>query len=56
MTNTASIDYPTGTTCQPAEHVLPLTFKDLKELNKALHIAGNIPKYEIHNSFIIYPK
>ena len=56
MTNTAGKDYPTGTTYQPAEHVLPLSFKDLKELNKALHIAGNIPKYEIHNSFIIDPK
>ena len=56
MTNTAGKDYPTGTTYQPAEHVLPLSFKDLKELNKALHIAGDIPKHEIHNSFIIDPK
>ena len=56
MTNTAGKDYPTGTTYQPAEHVLPLSFKDLKELNKALHVAGNIPKYEIHKNFIIYPK
>lgn len=56
MTNTAGKDYPTGTTYQPAEHILPLSFKDLKELNKALHIAGNLPKYEIHNSFIIDPK
>ena len=56
MTNTVGKDYPTGTTYQPEEHILPLTFKDLKELNKALHIAGNIPKHEIHNSFIIDPK
>ena len=56
MTNIAGKDYPTGTTYQPAEHILPLTFKDLKELNKALHVAGNIPKHEIHNSFIIDPK
>ena len=56
MTNTAGKDYPTGTTYQPAEHILPLSFKDLKELNKALHVAGNIPKHEIHNSFIIDPK
>ena len=56
MTNTVGKDYPTGTTYQPEEHILPLTFKDLKELNKALHIAGNIPKHEKHNSFIIDPK
>ena len=56
MTNIAGKDYPTGTTYQPEEHILPLSFKDLKELNKALHIAGNIPKHEIHNSFIIDPK
>jgi glyoxylase-like metal-dependent hydrolase (beta-lactamase superfamily II) len=56
MTNIAGKDYPTGTTYQPAEHILPLSLKDLKELNKALHIAGNIPKHEIHNSFIIDPK
>ena len=56
MTNIAGKDYPTGTTYQPAEHVLPLTFKDLLELNKALQIAGTVPKYEIRKSFIIYPK
>ena len=56
MTNTAGKDYPTGTTYQPAEHILPLTIKDLVELNSALQTAGDAPKYEVHNSFIIYPK
>ncbi len=56
MTNTPGKDYPIGTTYQPAEHSLPLTVKDLLELNRALQTAGDIPKYEIHNSFIIYPK
>ena len=56
MTITAGKDYPAGTTYQPAEHMLPLTFKDLKELNNALKIAGDIPKYEVHNNFIVYPK
>jgi hypothetical protein len=56
MTNTDGKDYPTGTTYQPAEHILPLTLKDLLELNKALQVAGDIPKYEIHKNFIIYPK
>ncbi len=56
MTNTSGKDYSTGTTYQPAEHILPLTFKDLKELNNALKMAGNTPKYEVHNSFIISPK
>ena len=56
MTNIAGKDYPTGTTYQPAEHILPLKFKDLLELNQALQKAGDIPKYEIHKNFIIYPK
>ena len=56
MANIDGKDYPTGTTHQPAEHILPLTFKDLLELNQALQIAGDIPKYEIHKNFIIYPK
>lgn len=56
MTNTNGKDYPTGTTYQPAEHIFPLAFKDLLELNQALQKAGEIPKYEIHKNFIIYPK
>ena len=56
MTNVDGKDYPTGTTHQPEEHILPLTFKDLLELNKALQIAGDTPKYEIHKNFIIFPK
>lgn len=56
MTNIDGKDYPTGTTYQPEEHILPLTFKDLLKLNQALQIAGDIPKYEIHKNFIIYPK
>lgn len=56
MTNQPGKDYPTGTTFQPFEHILPLKVRDLKELNKALIKIGDRPQYEVHNSFIIYPK
>lgn len=56
MTNIEGKDYPIGTTYQPAEHILPLTYKDLLELNQALQKAGDSSNFEIHKSFIIYPK
>ena len=56
MTKTARKDYPTGTTFQPDEHILPLTTNDLFELDKALKQIGENPKREIHANFIIYPK
>lgn len=56
MTNTAGKDYPTGTTFQPDEHILPLKANDLFLLNKSLYHLGGNPKREIHDSFIIYPK
>lgn len=56
MTNQHGKDYQTGTTFQPDEHILPLKVRDLKELNKALIKIGNKPQYEVHDSFIIYPK
>lgn len=56
MTNIAGKDYPTGTTYQPAEHVLPMTVKDLLELNEALKAAGDVPKYDVHPGFIVAPK
>jgi glyoxylase-like metal-dependent hydrolase (beta-lactamase superfamily II) len=56
MTTTAGKDYPTGTTYQPAEHILPMTMDDLRELNEALKAAGDLPKYDVHANFIIAPK
>ena len=56
MTKNPGIDYPTGTTYQPDEHILPLKVKDLHILNNALERLGENPKYEIHDNFIIYPK
>ncbi len=56
MTKTAGKDYPTGTTFQPDEHILPLKTSDLFELNKSLNLLGENPKRETHNNFIIYPK
>ncbi len=56
MTTTAGKDYPTGTTYQPVEHVLPMTIGDLQELNDALKAAGDVPKYDVHANFIIAPE
>ena len=56
MTTTAGKDYPTGTTFQPYEHILPLKATDLVELNIALKKLDDNPKRETHNNFIIYPK
>ncbi|MEE9373874.1 MAG: MBL fold metallo-hydrolase [Saprospiraceae bacterium] len=55
MTQTQGVDYPMGTIYQPKEHKLPLSVLELKELSGALIKLGNIPKKEIHDSFIIYP-
>nr|MBC7612546.1 MBL fold metallo-hydrolase [Pseudopedobacter sp.] len=56
MTKTAGKDYPTGTTFQPNEHVLPLKASDLFLLNNSLKKLGKNPKREVHDNFIIYPK
>jgi hypothetical protein len=56
MTKTAGKDYPTGSTFQPDEHILPLKVSDLFKLNKALQHLGENPKRETHTNFIIYPK
>jgi hydroxyacylglutathione hydrolase len=56
MSKTAGRDYPTGTTFQPDEHILPLKAKDLFLLNESLKQLGENPKRETHDHFIIYPK
>jgi hydroxyacylglutathione hydrolase len=56
MTTIAGKDYPMGTTYQPEEHILPLSLDKLYELNEALRMLGQTPKYEVHDDFIIYPK
>ncbi len=55
MTQTAGIDYPTGTIYQPNEHPLPLSINQLKALSKSLNELGEIPTRAIHDSFIIFP-
>ena len=56
MATRKGIDYPVGSTYQPDEHVLPLTIAQLKELDIALDRLGDLPKLEVHDDFIIYPK
>ena len=55
MTSTPGIDYPIGTTFQPEEAPLELSFFHLLELRDALEAMGNNPQYEIHDRFIIVP-
>lgn len=56
MTTTKGVDYPTGTTYQPEEHVLPLGLSVIKELSTACERMQNKIVYEVHDSFIIVPK
>lgn len=56
MTDQKGIDYPTGSTFQPNEHILPMTMEQLKELDQALDKLGASPQHEVHSDFIIYPK
>jgi len=56
MTRTKGIDYPTGTTYQPNEHVLPLGLDVLEELHLACEKMGNTVVHQIHDDFIIVPK
>lgn len=56
MTNKKGIDYPVGTTFQAHEPPLPLSLGQLKELDRALDLLGDVPRYEVHDRFIIYPK
>jgi len=55
MTNKNGIDYPVGSTFQPCEHALPMTLRELKELDRALDRLGDLPKRDVHDDFIIYP-
>ena len=55
MSTTPGKDYPTGTTFQPNEHVLPLNVAQLKLLNKELKNLGEVPQRKILDDVIIYP-
>ncbi len=55
MTSQAGVDYKTGTTYQPDERSLVLTFDDLTTLNQALINQGDTPKRETLEKMIIYP-
>lgn len=55
MTRTPGLDYPTGTTYQPDEQLLPLQAKDLYLLNETLKITGPVPRRVVLDKFIITP-
>ncbi|UJR13734.1 hypothetical protein I4U23_000744 [Adineta vaga] len=59
MTQTPQIDYPTGTTYQPNERQLDLSFEQLKELNYELQNQWKNGFHQrhraFHNAFIIDP-
>lgn len=58
MTSTPGVNYPYGTTYQPAEHVLQLTAAHLAELDAALTALGPTPPGQpaVHDDFIIDPQ
>lgn len=56
MTTTKGLDYPTGTTYQPHEHVLPLKLNVLEELHQACEKMGDDFVYKVHDDFILVPK
>lgn len=55
MTQTPGQDFPFGATVHPDEHGLPLGLDHLLELRDAVQAMGNMPQYEAHDDFIIYP-
>lgn len=55
MTKTPGVDYPVGTTYQPDELPLPLTLRDLQELNDSLIAIGDAPVLKVYNRYIVYP-
>jgi len=58
MTSTPGVNYPYGTTYQPAEHVLQLDAAHLAELDAALTALGPNPPAQpvVHDDFIIDPQ
>jgi glyoxylase-like metal-dependent hydrolase (beta-lactamase superfamily II) len=57
MTSTPKVNYPYGTTYQPAEHVLQLTAAHLQELDQALiQLGPTRPASPVpHDDFVIDP-
>lgn len=57
MTSTPKVNYPYGTTFQPAEHALPLTAAHLQELDDALiQLGPSKPAQPVaHDDFVIDP-
>jgi len=57
MTTTPKVNYPYGTTFQPAEHALPLTAAHLQELDDALiQLGPTKPTRPVaHDDFVIDP-
>jgi glyoxylase-like metal-dependent hydrolase (beta-lactamase superfamily II) len=58
MTSTPKMNYPYGTTYQPAEHVLELSAAHVGELNAALTALGPTPPASpvAHDDFVIDPQ
>ncbi|MBS1118983.1 MAG: fold metallo-hydrolase [Deltaproteobacteria bacterium] len=58
MTSTPKVNYPYGTTFQPAEHVLELTATHVAELDAALTALGPTPPAQpvAHDDFVIDPQ
>ncbi|HMG94116.1 MAG TPA: MBL fold metallo-hydrolase [Chryseolinea sp.] len=56
MSQTKGVDYPTGMTFQPDEHILPLDLKVLDQLRDACEKMQNRIVYYIQDDFIIVPK
>jgi hydroxyacylglutathione hydrolase len=48
-------DYPMQAPLHPNEHALELTYPVLAELHEAVFQMGDVPSYQAHQDFIIYP-
>jgi glyoxylase-like metal-dependent hydrolase (beta-lactamase superfamily II) len=53
MSNQSGVDYPTGTTYQPQEHLLPLRVEILTEIQNAVKGFNTTPRRDVHRDFII---
>jgi glyoxylase-like metal-dependent hydrolase (beta-lactamase superfamily II) len=55
MSRAPGVEFPSGSTHHPEEHVLQLTSEHLNELVKALRAMGDTARRETHEDFVIFP-
>jgi glyoxylase-like metal-dependent hydrolase (beta-lactamase superfamily II) len=55
MTRVPGKDFTDAAPAHPGEHALELPYKDLLELQAAVHAMGETPVKDVHADFIVFP-